>query len=331
MKTTHDTIRIIRCRIGSEHYALEMSTVPSVRQLAEVVTTASGEHAAQLGVLPVAGSEPVPVFSLAERLGRPEPDVDGRQHVVVAQTSRGPLALVVDTVSHVHAVSTSRLINLPPLLSNPSRRIVKNIVDFADVEDGDATRESDMSLLLSPERLHPSAAPVTPDPRRKKAAEEPATGPGLSVTRRHGQIVLMSVTEEISDTLPVLGLSVTQIAEILEPKPVIPVPFSADDVPGFVVWRNQPVPMINVGRRVGLSTVPASDRLVVARGQGNSALFAFLAQSRMRPLRLPIEASPIDIPAELSGSAIRAAFTVDSATVLVPDMTSITSTPAACV
>lgn len=322
MTNSTDTIRVIRCQFSGEQYALEMSTVPSVRQLSEVVPTASGEFPGQLGHLPVANAAPVPVFSLAERLGRPGSESRGRQHVVVAQTSRGPLGLVVDTVSHVLAIATSNLIGLPSLLNNPTKRVVKNVVDFAAIEETGAQSGSDMSLLLSPERLHPAAAPLTPDPRRKPAANEKAVT-GTQSARRGGQMVLLAVTDEESASAPLVGLSVTQIAEILEPSAVVPVPFSPEDVPGFVVWRNQPVPVVEIGHRFGLPGKSADQRLVIARGRGDSELFAFMAQSRMRPLRLPVEHQAIEIPSDLDRTTVRAAFTIESGTVLVPDIQSI--------
>ena len=68
MQTNNESVRIIRCGVGSESYALEMSAVSSVRQAAEIQVVNGEAMPGQVGEVAVQGAEAIPVFSMAERL-----------------------------------------------------------------------------------------------------------------------------------------------------------------------------------------------------------------------------------------------------------------------
>lgn len=330
MQTNNESVRIIRCGVGSESYALEMSAVSSVRQAAEIQAVASDAMQGQVGEVPVQGGDSIPVFSMAERLQMSDVENSQRDHVVIVRTSRGTLGLIVGSVSHVISVPTENLLNVPPVLIDPRTRVIKGLVNLAGLQANDSTdEESDsdeqsMCILLSPERLHPkapTAAALPPAKSVKTTSDEAPKTAGLNASG--GQVVLLSVTDEESEELPLLGFSVTQIAEVQEPRRIIHVPGSPDHVLGFVVWRSRPVPVIDLGRRVGLPGEAANQRLIIARGTDDSELLAFPAQAKIRSLRLPIAHRSVPVPTGLHEDAVRAAFTVDTSTMLLPDLQSI--------
>lgn len=330
MQTNNASIRIICCGVGSETYALEMSAVSSVRQAAEIQTDVKDAMKGQVGEVPVQGDDPIPVFSMAERLQSPDAVNTQRDHVVIVRTSRGTLGLIVGSVSHVISVPAANLLNVPPVLIDPRTRVIKGLVNLAglqgaDANDGDtASDENSMCILLSPERLHPKApvaALSSPKSVPKKEDVQPLAS--TSLTGGSGQVVLLSVTDDDSEEMPLLGFSVTQIAEVQEPRRIIHVPGSPDHVLGFVVWRSRPVPVIDLGRRVGLAGETADQRLIIARGTDDSELMAFPAQAKIRSLRLPIAHRSVPVPTGLQEDAVRAAFTVETSTMLLPDLQSI--------
>lgn len=330
MQTNNESVRIICCGVGNESYALEMSAVSSVRQAAEIQVVTSDAMKGQVGEVPVQGGEAIPVFSMAERLQSPDSVNTQRDHVVIVRTSRGTLGLIVGSVSHVISVPASNLLNVPPILIDPRTRVIKGLVNLAGLQsnesanDESASDEQSMCILLSPERLHPKApmaAALPPTKASKSATESEHASSNLTAT--NGQVVLLSVTDDDSDELPLLGFSVTQIAEVQEPRRIIHVPGSPDHVLGFVVWRSRPVPVIDLGRRVGLPGEAADQRLIIARGTDDSELMAFPAQAKIRSLRLPIVHRSVPVPTGLQEDAVRAAFTIDASTMLLPDLQSI--------
>ncbi|MFT4557035.1 MAG: chemotaxis signal transduction protein, partial [Planctomycetaceae bacterium] len=281
----HFTVRL-HCGVGSESYALEMSAVSSVRQAAEIQPVSTDAMKGQVGEVPVQGGDAIPVFSMAERLQSPDAVNSERDHVVIVRTSRGMLGLIVGSVSHVISVPAANLLNVPPVLIDPRTRVIKGLVNLDGLQSADLSRddsESDevsMCIMLSPERLHPKApvaAAIVPA-KPTAIAESPATN--SSLTGSGGQVVLLSVTDDESEEMPLLGFSVTQIAEVQEPRRIIHVPGSPDHVLGFVVWRSRPVPVIDLGRRVGLPGETADQRLIIARGKDDSELMAFPRRQR---------------------------------------------------
>lgn len=329
MKTNNESVRIILCGVGSESYALEMSAVSSVRQAAEIQSVSTDVMKGQVGEVPVQDGDAIPVFSMAERLQSPDAINNERDHVVIVRTSRGMLGLIVGSVSHVISVPAENLLNVPPVLIDPRTRVIKGLVNLAGLQSGDQSddeSESDdvsMCIMLSPERLHPKAPVAAALAPAKPTAKDETQANKSSLTGSTGQVVLLSVTDDDSEELPLLGFSVTQIAEVQEPRRIIHVPGSPDHVLGFVVWRSRPVPVIDLGRRVGLPGEAASQRLIIARGKDDSELMAFPAQAKIRSLRLPIAHRSIAVPAGLTEDAIRAAFTVETSTMLLPDLQSI--------
>jgi len=330
MQTNNESVRIICCGVGNESYALEMSAVSSVRQAAEIQVVTNDAMKGQVGEVPVQGGEAIPVFSMAERLQSPDSVNTQRDHVVIVRTSRGTLGLIVGSVSHGISVPASNLLNVPPVLIDPRTRVIKGLVNLAGLQANESTSdeagsgEQSMCILLSPERLHPKApvaAALPPAKASKSTTESEHASSNLTAT--NGQVVLLSVTDDDSDELPLLGFSVTQIAEVQEPRRIIHVPGSPHHVLGFVVWRSRPVPVIDLGRRVGLPGEAADQRLIIARGTDDSELMAFPAQAKIRSLRLPIVHRSVPVPTGLQEDAVRAAFTIDASTMLLPDLQSI--------
>lgn len=164
MKTNNESVRIIRCGVGSESYALEMSAVSSVRQAAEIQSVSTDVMKGQVGEVPAQDGDAIPVFSMAERLQSPDAINSERDHVVIVRTSRGMLGLIVDSVSHVISVPAENLLNVPPVLIDPRTRVIKGLVNLAGLQSADLSddeSESDdasMCIMLSPERLHPKDA-----------------------------------------------------------------------------------------------------------------------------------------------------------------------------
>jgi chemotaxis signal transduction protein len=332
-----------------------------------------GEPAEPSGHSPVGwlpGNEgDIPVFSLANQLGRFSPaplSTEGRsgalQRIVVlnppppppqAGGSEGvqPWALLVDRVSQVIQIPADRVVPLPPIVVNPSADYFKGIIKL----------DEQLILFLSPERLHPDASLSAGGPVRKAASSSP--GPFLSTRSPtasaegqrlgHGQIVIFSIAElHPGERALSFGLSISQVPEILEPLPMIPVPAAPAFVLGLVNWRDRPVPVIDLASRLGLAPEanrPANGRtcLIVARDKGHvlpvpspalspvegiargssskggsnqGAWVGFLARPGIRVLRLPIAHQPCSRTLPLDQTLTRGIVELENETLVIPDI-----------
>jgi len=351
---TNESLRFIRCGIGEEAYGLEMSWVRSIqrtdrlRRNLEKAGSPIGHRrdpAALPGDRPVgwlpANEGDIPVFSLASRLGRPFlsslPAEGGRgnsQRIVVLNPPQlspqmgmwegiCPWALLVDRVSQVSQVQPDQMMPLPPIPVSP----------YADYFECVIKVNERLILLLSPERLHPEAFA---DVRAKKVDEtaNPAAVPGTSPSEpnsigphhSHGQIVVFQVTEpHPTERVTSFGLSISQVREIAESPPIIPIPGAPASVSGLVDWRGLPVPIIDIAERLGLAQAPADrrTRLVIARDRetsGKGALVGLISQPAIRLLRLPVAHLPSKRALHLDPALTRGVFELESETLVIPDI-----------
>lgn len=187
-------------------------------------------------------------------------------------------------------------------------------------------------LLLSPEQLHPEALA---DVRAKvDETTNPAAIPGTSRSEpnpidphhSHGQIVVFQVTEpHPTERATSFGLSISQVREIAESPPIIPIPGAPASVSGLVDWRGLPVPIIDIAERLGLAQAPADmrTRLVIARDIGTSgkgALVGLISRPAIRLLRLPVAHLPFKRSLHLDPSLTRGVFELESETLVIPDI-----------
>ena len=91
------------------------------------------------------------------------------------------------------------------------------------------------------------------------------------------------------------ALSLTQVKELLAPRPLIAVPGAPNYVLGMVNWRDLPVPVIDLKVRLGIKTsviVPNQldprSRLLIARSPHSEQVVGFLINSMVKTFALPI-------------------------------------------
>ncbi|MFM9964159.1 MAG: chemotaxis protein CheW [Planctomycetaceae bacterium] len=137
------------------------------------------------------------------------------------------------------------------------------------------------------------------------------------------RIVLFPLTNTPIDGHELLcGLSATQVAEILEPLPIIPVPFAPSHVAGFVIWREQAVPVLQLGLSLGVTDAVATSRMMIVR-QGREFL-ALMTSQVLRARRLPLPHQPCSPPLGLDSAAILGTFQSDSETLVVLNVSRLT-------
>jgi chemotaxis signal transduction protein len=371
---TTETLRLIRCDIADETYGLDMSWVRSVQRTDRLHRNPIHANLHRpVGWMP--GNEgDIPVFSLASRLGRsplPSLSKEGRssalQRIIVLNPppsppqaegsekkprAKGgeeglPWGLLVDRVPQVIQIPADRVVPLPPIVGN-SHNYFKGVIKL----------DEELILYLSLERLYPDASLSAGGPVKAEAGLAPAPGPAPAPTppkasagghrRSHGQIVVFFITEPYPvERALSFGLSISQVLEVLEPLPMIPVPAAPAFVLGLANWRDQPVPVIDLASRLGLAelalaTTHGRTRLMIARdkghvlsarssiernslkgGLGRGALVGFLVRPTIRMLRLPIAHQLSRRPLTLDQTLTKGIFELEKETLVIPDIQSI--------
>ena len=310
---------LIRCHIGDEAYCFEMSSVVSVCRALSMQAAEAPGAGDPIGWVKSATAS-IPVFGLAERLGRAMPILHPRQQqIVVIKTSQGLQGFLVDLVSRVISVPVEQVQPLPMLLNNPARRLFKSVVLFK--HDGAA---DSMSLVLSAERLPHNAEPVIPDRRPNAVADTSSMEDASPVGQtewlmKSGRIVLFPLARAALDGRAVLcGLSTAQVVEVSDPRPLVPVPMAPPQIAGFIVWRQKPVPVLRFDARFSPPMESPTRCLVIVRHAGE--LLALPTPDVLRARRLPLPHQPCSLPSGLHAEVILGAFQADSEVLVIPNL-----------
>jgi purine-binding chemotaxis protein CheW len=256
------------------------------------------------------------VYSLSGLLRRTFQKTDGGQHIVVLRGADRLWGLLVDRVASLPPVDTAALGPLPRLVVNPQTNFFQGAVKF----------DKELVLLLNPPQLHPRGA-TTPapessesDPRQRAAREEVPSGLGVRGPGR--QLVLFSLVAPPAGERPVtFGLPIGQVAEILEPLSVPPVPGAPTFVAGIVNWRERLVPVVDLNHLLGLPSAGGSrSRLMVVRAAPEPGYLAYFVRPAIRVVRLPLASQPSTRQLPLEPALVRGVVELRKETLVIPDL-----------
>jgi purine-binding chemotaxis protein CheW len=307
-----ETCNLLRCGIGQESYALEMAKVRSIHRADHLRQDPGADGS--VGRLPTKEGA-VPVYSLASLLGRSEQTEAALQHVVVLGTRSQAVGLLVGRVSQAARVRADSIFPLPPLLLDPAANYFRGVVQV----------DEKLLLVLEPELLNPRTRPassfVTP-PTRPKV---PASPPIASMKRTRpdqGRLVLCRTSAFPKGQRPVsYGMTITQVLEVVEMPPLVPVPGTPGHVLGLARWRDRPVPVVDLDLRFGRPSPSFSrrKRLLIARLPGTTEVAGVVVLPAIRVLRLPLPHFPSRRQLVADESMVLGCVEMHGETLLLPD------------
>jgi chemotaxis signal transduction protein len=309
------TLALVRCSVGRETYGLDMTHVRGIIRSDRMIAAAGADG---LVGFVSQGDSAIPVYSLAELLGVAPPPTKSLRPVVVLHADPQPWGLLVDRVARVVRVDADSVAPMPVEAADP----------FTGFFDGVVHRDGEKLVLLSLTRLAPNCLPddfVLPSSLTAQVPTPlPGSGP-LEVARRHGkkQLVLFAIADPAPRTRRVtFGLSISEVLGILAPLPLEPAPNAPEDCLGYVTWRDWPVKVVDLGRRLGLASPPPGEdaRLLIARAQGRAELLGFLVRPAIRVVQLPVphQTSTRDLALDLS--RIKGCVELKNETLVLPDL-----------
>jgi purine-binding chemotaxis protein CheW len=260
----------------------------------------------------------VPVFSLAALLGRSAAATHG-QHLVVLDTAPAPAALMVDHVSQVQRVPADTFRRLPPWITRLTP-CFDGVLDHAD----------EMMLVLSVGRVIPGAKPEARGwvASTAAAAPEPWTAqPGRASQR----LIVFQVADAAQAGRPLsFGLDLLQVLEILAPESLLAVPGTPEYVRGLFNWRNRPVPIIDLARRLCLPAGPhdAQSRVLIARA--GAELVGILIRPAVRLLQLPVPHAACRRQFPSAADCLAGAVELAGETLAIPDLAAMVRESSRC-
>jgi purine-binding chemotaxis protein CheW len=114
--------------LDDQRYALHLSTVVRVVRVVEITPLPKAPEIVT-GMVNVQG-QIVPVFNIRKRFRLPEREINLSDQLIIANTSKQPVALIVDGVTGVIEFSENKVITSEKIL--PDMEYVKGIVKLED-------------------------------------------------------------------------------------------------------------------------------------------------------------------------------------------------------
>jgi chemotaxis signal transduction protein len=242
---------IVRCTVGSEHYAFRSDDVRHIARVEQMRAEAgAGGH---VGSLKMAG-QIVPVFSLGRVLSRADDDArapgSAGQHIAVTGQPNELVGWLVDRIARTPLSASSDVVALPDTVGAPATRWFEAVVKAGD----------DSLLLLAPQHLNP----VAPVAARRDVTPAFHDAPRRTDNRAEPMALIFSSTALPACDARRYALSGRQVAAIVQPAPAITVPGSAAHVAGVMWWRHAVVPVIDF-RDAGDRRQAAHGRCLIAQ------------------------------------------------------------------
>lgn len=272
-QSTH-TFQAIPFRIGNGRYSVHIDDVQDFHE-SERVRLSKSTEAGAVGHLTRKGGT-IPVYSLGARLGVTQTLSAGKV-VIVLKGASGQHGFAVDAVDQPIDVPDTHYHGMTSIAGTGGFGAIQGVV----VHDGK------LWLHLDPRRLQgetEEARAAVPVPVRELPA-------GWRRRAESGSLFVFPLAAVAPSGHEVLfSVSGRQVMEIIEEETIVPVPASPRFVPGLVLWRGRPVPVIDLGEILGWQALPQEKRnILIVRAAGSMDVVAFAAAGMARTLSLPIQ------------------------------------------
>ena len=265
-KFTH---QFIRFEIGSQAYCVNMANLNSVQRRVKLIR--DGQNKQGYGWLKL-NHQKIPVIASTHFFGvsKNTPMVDSP--ILVFDLGDRLLGLMVDRVHQIFQPEPDQIMTMPDAWTSMVSTVYQGVVAF----------EKNFLLWLAPEKLEEK------EEWEEAQAPGPRTGPPKmphTFSNRKPMFTLFNTGNRTGGNKPIhYGISISQVGEILELPKVTVLPRSREDVIGMVAWRNKPLPIIDLDKRLSLGGFHStgSARLLVTRTTNPNEYLGIKTQSNLR-------------------------------------------------
>ena len=309
--------KIVTVSTGNAHFGVDTKLIRNVVQIGDAVFSDNRQSI-------VMGDEKISVVSLKDFVDdgtddgiTPEADTSNTLLIVRSPSRQKSLAIRVDSVSRPIVVENESFYALPSCVYNDQQN---EFVESLALTHSEAN-EVELRLIINPLKpfgLDDQQAKIEKSVGRLAKAVPIANG-------SKGQMVVFAPAGVGSDLNFQLCLPLPSVAEIIQTdeKSMIGLPMPLPKLTGMVMWREVPVPVIDLAGQFNLDRVAektSNSRLMVCNlGQGQHV--AFYTQVQIKTLRTP-DATQTDV-AWLHGVPKLASVESEYGLLVVPDLKSI--------
>ena len=300
---TLKSARMIQCSVGKTAYFVDTFRIRGIQRSEgfSFDDSASGPDGWLTG-----RQTRVPVFFMAGRLGQANIAVERPGAILIIDGKPDLWGLAVDRASRVIEVEGDRVLSMPPAVGEAALGIFQGVVGLAD----------HLALFVAPERLHPDF------PAGSRVPAEPTGNPPRTISENgtleavhHQRLIAFTLTNEQATTKRLIfGLSITQVAEMLEPQPLLRVPNSSPSMLGLIRWRDRVVPVVDLGALIGLPATryEACERLIICRAPDTGEFFAILTSTDVWGEGVPVRSRAAAHPEPLDPTVLNGVFELGS-------------------
>ncbi|NEX19636.1 chemotaxis protein CheW [Thiorhodococcus mannitoliphagus] len=288
-----DELQLVSFEVAEQEYAIAIENVQEIVQIPEHIVQVPRSEQHVLGVMSLR-NRLLPLVSLRRMFALPPRDADEHSRIVVVSLGGTSVGVVMDSVNEVLRVAKTDVEAMPGLLSR----------------DGDLAEISDICRLEGGERLVSILS--TDHLFRHSAIEEALTT--LDTLKEEEQLAADSAADEYDEAgadddeqvvvfrldKEEFGVPIESVQEIVRvPEELTHVPKAPAFVEGVINLRGTVLPVIDLRRRLGLSSVERSDRQRVMVFLIEGARTGFIVDSVAEVLKIP--KSAIEPAPRLSG------------------------------
>ncbi len=304
---TSPTLKLLRCQLGRQAVALDAGAVHSIHRADALSPCPEAPEAA--GRLRIHGADVV-VFPLGALLGYAAAPLAPQQAILVLHTRLGLQGLLVDRVAQI-AVPADQRLPMPAGAACDARF------------DAVIQREGEMLMLLSARRLFDDTPDAPPEPTAAALPRSPRSTTASRRRRGPQHLVVFTTAAPAEDCRPLaFGVSITQVAEIVESPALLSAPNSPEHVEGLVNWRGLAVRVIDLAGALGLPPGVGADRrrLLVLKAPGTGRHVGVLARPGIEMLRLPVPHIACRRPLPIDAERVHQIVELLQATLVLPDL-----------
>ena len=245
-----DELQLVSFEVAAQEYAVSIEDVQEIVQMPDEIVQVPHAQPHVLGIMTLR-TRLLPLVSLRRMFGLPARDADEQSRIVVVSFGGASVGVVTDSVNEVLRVAQREVEPMPPLLAREA-----GMADIGRICRLDGGRRL-VSIIDTANMFRQAAVGDLLDTGADMNHHSETKGAGAAGTGKDGeeQLVVFRLGQEE------FGVPIDSVQEIVRvPEALTRVPKAPDFVEGVINLRGSVLPVIDLRRRLGLSSVERSDR-----------------------------------------------------------------------
>ena len=246
-----DELQLVSFEVAGQEYAMSIEDVQEIVQIPEEIIHVPHSASHVMGIMTLR-NRLLPLVNLRRMFDLPSRDNDDHSRIVVVSLGSSSVGIVMDSVNEVLRVAKCDVDAMPELLARDGE--LTEISEICRLEGGKR-----MVSIISSDNLFRHCAVkealTTVETMQEGSRQESEEEPEDETSDDDEQVVVFRLDKEE------FGVPIDSVQEIVRvPEELTRVPKAPPFVEGVINLRGAVLPVIDLRRRLGMSTVERSDR-----------------------------------------------------------------------